>query len=110
MKVFNEDQKTKFIEILRILVRYYEMVQDSNQMKDFQFRKELVEMPIDSFQIEVKKIGDYEFNVKVIVGDKVVEWVHIDGIMEERNRLKESNNLDHPVFRIVCLTDIYNQT
>lgn len=46
--------------------------------------------------------------VAVIVGDSAsgsTKWIHEDGIRMER----DSNDIGHPVHKIVCLTDLYDR-
>ncbi|MDZ4726008.1 MAG: hypothetical protein SH817_07615 [Leptospira sp.] len=103
------ERKDEFLHILRILNHYYE---SGAKIKNplYQFRKDLVELPPKSIRIFLASIGKFEYFVQASKTPDLENresWVHIDGISEERMRLRELGNLDHPVFSITCLGDLY---
>lgn len=103
------ERKDEFLHILRILNHYYEM-QSQTKNHLYEFRRQLVDSPPQKIQIFLSKIGKYEYFVKASLASGSGDfetWVHIDGIAEERDNLKVIGKIDHPVFSITCLTDLY---
>lgn len=114
MKVLNAPQKEKFIEIVRILNRYYDLRPNVVLTPAMAFRKALESMPMEDFKIEViklrkKKGGQYQYQINAIVGEQKESWIHIDGIKEQRDQLEKAGIVAHPVFDITCLTDLYQE-
>ena len=100
-EIKNETDKKEFQEILSILNRYYGQKNE--------FREKLVLANPESFSVKLKSKGGNAFSVLVEL-DKVLEiWTHLDGIVEERKTRSKKGNLNHPVFTIVCLTDLYEK-
>jgi hypothetical protein len=102
-------RKDEFLHILRILNHYYEM-QSQTKNELYLFRRNLVERPPEQIRIFFSKIGTYEFFVSVSQSldlDALKTWLHMDGIAEERERFREIGNMDHPVFSITCLSDLF---
>ncbi|EQA43882.1 hypothetical protein LEP1GSC050_4158 [Leptospira broomii serovar Hurstbridge str. 5399] len=99
-----------FKRILSILYSYYNMIWEPKSISEtWEFRKELIIAP--NARVFVKKFGEYEYLIRGEIADgkniKTDEWIHIDGIQEERDGFSDSKNLTNPVFNIPCLTDIY---
>lgn len=103
------ERKDDFLHILRILNHYYEnQSQTKNQL--YLFRKELVERDPETIRIFLAKIGTYEYFVSASLSldpNETETWIHVDGIAEEREKLKAIPNLDHPVFSLVCMSDLF---
>ena len=101
-EIKNETDKKEFQAIIHILNRYYSL----NGVKN-EFREKLVLSNSESFTVKLKAMAGNSFSVLVELNNVLETWVHIDGIVEERKIQTEKGNLDHPVFKIVCLTDLY---
>ncbi len=102
------ERKDEFLHILRILNHYYE-TKGQTESQLYQFRRDLVDRSPESIRIFLSQIGTYEYFVQASLSlgtDAMETWVHIDGIAEERDRLREIGNLEHPVFSITCLGDL----
>ncbi len=101
-------KKDEFLHILRILNHYYEM-RGENRSERFIFRETLVRTDPGDIQIYFSKIGEYEYQVACAIpkSAKIESWIHIDGIAEERMKMREVGNLEHPVFSLVCLGDLF---
>ncbi|MDF3820435.1 hypothetical protein P3G55_11015 [Leptospira sp. 96542] len=101
-------RKEEFLHILRILNHYYEM-RGETRSPQFQFRCQLVGSATDQVRIFFSRLGDYEFQVACSLGQEgpFETWIHIDGIAEERSKLKGIGQSDHPVFQLVCLSDLF---
>ena len=102
-EIKNETDKKEFQAIIHILNRYYSL---NNGVKN-EFREKLVLANSESFTVKIKSLMGNSFSVLVELNNVLETWVHIDGIVEERKTMTEKGNLDHPVFKIVCLTDLY---
>lgn len=101
-------KKEEFLHILRILNHYYEM-RGETKSKQFGFRQKLADSDPKHVQIFFAKLGTYEYQVscRILPSDDLETWIHIDGIAEERERLTQIGNTDHPVFSLVCLGDLF---
>ncbi|MCG6140564.1 hypothetical protein EHR01_09800 [Leptospira mtsangambouensis] len=104
-------KKEEFLHILRILNHYYEM-RGETKSKQYAFRRHLADSSPESVQIFFSKLGPFEYQVacRVLPEEQVETWIHIDGIAEERERLKQIGNTEHPVFSLVCLGDLFALT
>lgn len=105
-------EKEEFKRIVAILNRFYNLQPSSNHPTPAHiFREEIVFAEADKLRIFLKKFGRYEFlvvvEIKTELGKKMDSWIHIDGIAQERLIMKEKGKLDHPVFKITSLNDLY---
>lgn len=105
-------EKKEFKKIVSILNRFYNLQSSANHPTPAHiFREEVVLADVDKLRIFLKKFGSFEFLVVVEIatelGNKMDSWIHIDGIAQERLIMKEKGKLDHPVFKIISLDDLY---
>ena len=105
-------EKKEFKKIVSILNRFYNLQSSANHPTPAHiFREEVVLADVDKLRIFLKKFGSFEFLVVVEIatelGKKMDSWIHIDGIAQERLIMKEKGKLDHPVFKIISLDDLY---
>lgn len=108
-------RKEDFLHIINVLNRYYDMYPPKNHPSEsHQFREDLTRTPVQNIRIFLKKFGDYEFliSAEILEADnkRMDSWIHVDGIKQERNELEGKGIHDHPVFQIVCLTDLYEDS
>jgi len=106
-------QKDKFIEIIRVLNRFYQMHPAIIKTNSTQlFREEIVEIAPVDLRICIRKIGNYEYLIKVIILEtgKQESWIHVDGIQQERDELLQDGKTAHPVHGITNLTDLFKQS
>lgn len=105
-------KKDEFQKILAVLNRYYHKSGDELTQSQL-FREKVALANVENLRIFLQKFGKYEFliTVKLLEEEKWLEdsWIHVDGIQEEREQLKRKGCLNHPVFSITCLTDLYKQ-
>jgi hypothetical protein len=106
--------KEDFLHIVKVLNNYYNMYQPKNHPSEsHQFRENLTRTPLSKLRVFLKKFGDYEFLVSAEIIEKENKrkdsWIHVDGIKQERNDMEKKGNYDHPVFGMVCLTDLYEE-
>ena len=101
-EIKNETDKKEFQAIIHILNRYYALSGVKNE-----FREKLVLANSESFTVKIKSLMGNSFSVLVELDNALETWIHLDGIVEERKTMTEKGNLEHPVFKIVCLTDLY---
>lgn len=104
--------KEDFQNIVRILNRYYNLFPAANHPTPaHKFREDIVQSVIENLRVFLKKFGTYEFLIVVEIsspqGKRMDSWIHIDGVSQERVTMTEKGNLEHPVFRIVCLEDLF---
>jgi len=102
-----KERKEEFLHIVRVLENYASAV----GLKTSKFRKALSEVREEELcRIYFKQIGKYEYEVKahLKLEDWLEDnWIHIDGIQEERDRFEEIGKVDHPVFGLTNLSDLY---
>ena len=102
-EIKEETDKKEFQAIIHIVNKYYAL---NNGVKN-EFREKLVLSNSENFSVKLKLMAGNTFSVLVELNNVLETWVHIDGIVEERKIMTEKGNLDHPVFKIVCLSDLY---
>lgn len=101
-KTIPQEHLGRFIRILNVLNRYYELQKDK-KINGIEFRKKIVESNGEGLKIYLKKFKEYGFMVHVKLLDEQNSWIHIDGIAEERKQVKHN----HPILEIDCLSDIF---
>jgi hypothetical protein len=107
-------RKEDFLHIVRIVNLYYST--NTSRVKpteSYLFRERFARTSTDKVSIYIKKIGTYEFLIQAAIaadenlrGESDV-WLHVDGIKQERDELVEKGVTEHPVFSIVCMTDLF---
>jgi F0F1-type ATP synthase beta subunit len=108
-KTIPQEHLGRFIRILNVLNRYYELQKDK-KINGLEFRKKIVESNEKGLSVYLKQFGEYEFMVHAKLLDEHGSWIHIDGIAEERKQIETSSFLaspNHPIFEIDCLSDIF---
>jgi hypothetical protein len=108
-KTIPQEHLGRFIRILNVLNRYYELQKDK-KIDGLEFRKKIVESNCEGLNVYLKQFGEYEFIVHAKLLDEQSSWIHIDGIAEERKQIETSSFLvshNHPIFEIDCLSDIF---
>lgn len=108
------DKKDEFQSIIAVLNRYYNLNPPKNHPSSaYRFREELVIASLDSIRVFIKRYGQYEYLIAVEIlqesNKKMDSWIHIDGIQQERDELKSKNVVEHPVFNIFCISDLYSK-
>jgi hypothetical protein len=60
-------------------------------------------------EFHVEKVEEYEYIIyaKNLENNQELTWIIVDGIAEERKIHTLKKELDHPVFQIECMSDIY---
>lgn len=99
--------KIKFNEILRVLNNFYDSMV-KNKARDFKFLLPQAQ----NTKIYLQKLDDFSYLVfaEIIEPESTMRenWIHIDGIKEEQERFTSLGILDHAIFDIPCLTQIYD--
>lgn len=104
------DDKKELQKIVSILNRYCGI-----KTPETEKREKLVLTSPEKIKIRLKKFGENQFFVDcIILADKKkdfvkCDWLHVDAIVEERKIMTEKEKLDHPVFKIVCLSDLWDR-
>ncbi|ALO25287.1 LIC_13246 family protein [Leptospira borgpetersenii] len=105
----------KFKEILGIIDRFRSISIKTENTKDspWKFKRDLLKS--ENVRVFVQPtIDDHVFLIRCeIYGEgktRSDEWAHVDGIQEARDVFREAGILSHPVFEIVCLSDLYRGT
>ena len=108
-KEFNVLQIQKFQEILGILNRYYNTINDNKKSETQKNRDRIEKENSENVILRVRKFGNYEYLIDAEIKNVLRDtWIHLDGIAEERNLLKDRGITNHPVFNIVSLGDIFD--
>ncbi|MCE9499807.1 MAG: hypothetical protein K8R21_04820 [Leptospira sp.] len=105
-------RKEDFLNIIKVLNRYYDAHPPKNYpTESHKFRENLLKSDVNSFRIFLKQFGEFEFMVSGQInsrsGKQFDSWIHVDGISHERKTMQEKGIMNHPVFEIVCLTDLF---
>ncbi|TGM09685.1 hypothetical protein EHQ86_00290 [Leptospira yasudae] len=107
----NEEGLKGFKTILRSLIAFEKIIKkpSKSNSENWNFKIRFVNS-INSL-VTLKKFGEYEYLVfaKNLDPGKVEysSWIHIDGIQMERLEFERSGILNHDVFDILNMTDIY---
>ncbi|PJE03919.1 MAG: hypothetical protein CK427_03530 [Leptospira sp.] len=110
------ERKSDFQHILRVLNRYYENRESSAQLgQSHFFRKRLTEESENNFKIFIKKFGNYEYliHAEIHAAKQSMEketWIHIDGISEEKEQLEKQGITEHPLFSIIGVGDLFQES
>lgn len=103
-------KKDEFQKILAVLNRYYHRSGEELTQSQL-FREKVASANKENIRIFLQKFGKYEYLILVKIFEQEEwredSWIHVDGIQEEREQLKRRGLLNHPVFSITCLTDLY---
>ncbi|WP_061243536.1 LIC_13246 family protein [Leptospira interrogans] len=98
----------KFYQILKVLNCFYDL---GVKNKRREFKNQLLKS--SNVKIYLRKLNKYSYLVFAEISDSGSilqdDWIHIDEIQEARDRFKSIGNLDHPVFNIPCLTEVYEE-
>ena len=108
------ENKPAFYQILNVLARYYKQFELETQPTESQkFRDDLIETSPADCRVFFKKFTEFEYLIYAEIHEKnnirSDYWIHVDGIAEERNEQKCRNNPEHPVFSIVCVSDLFEK-
>ncbi|WP_036096573.1 LIC_13246 family protein [Leptospira weilii] len=99
--------KIKLNEILRVLNNFYDSMV-KNKTRDFKFLLPQAQ----NTKIYLQKLDDFSYFVfaEIIEPESTMRdnWMHIDGIKEEQVHFTSLGILDHPIFDIPCLTEVYD--
>ncbi|PJZ23952.1 hypothetical protein CH352_00850 [Leptospira hartskeerlii] len=106
-----------FRKILHTLNTFYKEV-GFQQNNNLIYNKERL-VSEENIKILIKKLGScskndthYEYLIYAQLTlrgfrKENENWIHIDGIQLERERLSGMGVVDHPAFDIMCMTDLY---
>ena len=110
-QITTENGKVEFVNIVGILTKYYNLNSNAPKGKGQIFREKIIESNINDLKIFLKIFGEAEYIVVVEIksNDKteIDSWIHIDGIAKERQIIKRKGDLNHQIFKIVSLGDLY---
>lgn len=119
LELVSEEGKKDLQKIVTVLCRYYALqspLSGIDKSTAHQFRLKLTQTSPENFKAYFKKFGQAEYLIVVILKDvsnpetpteEIDSWIHIDGIAQEREIMREKGKLDHPVFKIVSVGDLY---
>ncbi|XDD50451.1 hypothetical protein AB3N59_01165 [Leptospira sp. WS92.C1] len=103
-------RKEEFRRIVSVLNGFYRSKTTIRKLNGSQkMRIRLEKKDFQNFEVFLKKIGDHDFLIFLKIENKYDSWIHIDGIQEERERFILEGKTDHPVFKIVCISDLYRK-
>lgn len=104
----------KFKEILGIIDHFRSITVKTENTKDspWKFKQDLLKS--ENVRVFVQPtIDNHVFLIRCeIYGEgktRSDEWIHVDGIQEARDVFREAGILAHPVFEIVCLSDLFHE-
>ena len=111
--VVTDIEKIKeFQRILKVLQNYYAL-SDNKKSATSLNRDAIINADPSNVYLEITRLPKTKYDYKVKGYDKKseytedsIEWIHIDGIAQERENFLENGIDNHPVFNIVCLSDL----
>lgn len=104
-------------KILSLLADFSEKVSRTAKDAEHHARKALAAGDEEEVSFRIAKIGGGDFlyivegNLRAQSKETSVStvWIHEDGIAQERVDFMQAGQAHHPVFDIVCLTDLYGK-
>ncbi|TGK10899.1 LIC_13246 family protein [Leptospira stimsonii] len=103
-------RKEEFTNIVSVLNQFYVARTPYSQFSNSQkLRIQLEKEGFKNFEAFLKKLGEHDFLIYLRTEGKYESWIHIDGIQEERDRFLNEGTKDHPVFDIVCVSDLFEK-
>ena len=107
-KEFNELQIVELQKIIKVINRYYNSFNEEKSVSQ-SFRELVEKTEPENLKISVRKFGIYEYVISAEILHRGKDsWIHMDGISEERKLMLEKGITNHPVFKIVSLSDIFD--
>ncbi len=104
-----EDHNSAFQHILRLLIKHEQEFEKENLSWLFYIRKAVSLCDPQVLWVFMHSLGGYLFHVVVqieVSGLRLAtSWLHEDGIQSERDA--RTNQKDHPIHHILCLSDLY---
>lgn len=104
-RLLSLEKTIEFQKILRAIINF----ESKNSSVNTEFRKKLVSSDASDLSVKVDHIEEYVYSVRCTYNGETHEWIHIDSIFEEREALLKKGVTKHPVFDIVCLSDLYDE-
>lgn len=95
----NATGKKELQKIIAIVHNYSK----TEKSKTFILRESLIKAKPSSFEITIKKVGDYEYFVEARISQERFSWLALDGTAQERIENPNSEILK----KTICLTDIF---
>lgn len=103
-------RKDEFTNIVSVLNQFYVAKTPYSKLSNSQkLRIQLEKEGFKNFEAFLKKLGEHDFLIYLKADGKYESWIHIDGIQEERDRFTIEGMKDHPVFEIVCISDLFEK-
>ncbi|RHX77487.1 LIC_13246 family protein [Leptospira yasudae] len=113
-KELTQEGVTQFKTILSAIEKFQSITlrSETTEGSPWDFKRDLLKAK--ECRIYVKATEDkhvFQIYAEIIEEEKVrrENWIHVDGIQEAREVFESQGKLGHPVFDILCLSDIYNQ-
>lgn len=104
-RLLSLEKTIEFQKILKAIITF----ENKNPSINTEFRKNIVASDPKEFLVEVSHLEEYEFLVRCTLNGLTQEWIHLDGIAEEREFFRQKGIHSHPVFDLVCMSDLYFQ-
>lgn len=114
-KELNSEGIQHFRKMQHRLNTYYREIGFHQSKMLIYFKERLITE--ENIKILIKKIGSKVEQYEYLIYSEMTfagfqkeneNWIHIDGIQLERDRLSGMRIFDHPAFDIICMTDLYN--
>ncbi|WP_061247703.1 LIC_13246 family protein [Leptospira noguchii] len=110
-KEMNEQGIKEFLIILKVFDAFYSANQKETSKEELKFRSKL--QTEKDIRIFLKALDEFAYYILAQLKEngklQSKNWIHIDGIQEEKERFRDLGDLTHPIFSITCVTDIYNK-
>ncbi|MBM9499894.1 hypothetical protein JWG44_06475 [Leptospira sp. 201903071] len=103
-------RKDEFVNIVSVLNQFYVAKAPYSKLSNSQkLRIQLEKDGFKNFEAFLKRLGEHDFLIYIKANEKYESWIHIDGIQEERDRFLNEGTKIHPVFDIVCISDLFEK-
>ncbi|AOP35834.1 hypothetical protein A0128_01355 [Leptospira tipperaryensis] len=103
-------RKDEFANIVSVLNQFYVTKTPYCKLSNSQkLRIQLEKDGFKDFEAFLKRLGEHDFLIYLKANEKYESWIHIDGIQEKRDRFLNEGTKTHPVFDIVCVSDLFEK-
>lgn len=98
--MLSTQSKIRLKAIMKVLSAWYSKADQRDKL-----RFTTIDIPTTEYEVGVARVAGIKHHFVVIIKyrDNYESFIHIDGIQEERESIKDRS---HPIFKIDCLTDI----
>ena len=118
VQISGEKEIKKFQSILDFLNNHYMKFATGELSESQKFRNMVAAENYKNLEIFLKRFNKYEYLIFVMIDQNAGQfdpkikdaWIHIDGVEEQRDEMREAKNFIHVSFEIPNMTDLWEKS